>query len=258
MNKSTFSVFLSIVFTIVFLASCSKDPASFDTKTKIRVVHASPNAPAVNLLLNGTNIASGVTFTGTTPYLTTEAGFNVLQVVPVDRNAQALSSLRSTLRDTLISSRDNYLFDFNYTVFAADTVANADSTRRITPIIVFDNLNLPSATALDTTALVRFFHLAPGAPNVTVARVGTDTLATQGLFVNRPFSRTIATSQQIYTSVRPGTYNLVVRQANTLTQVLNVGNVNFEAGKAYTIYARGFSGGQPLSHGVLVYDYKTD
>ncbi|HMT12625.1 MAG TPA: DUF4397 domain-containing protein, partial [Ignavibacteria bacterium] len=52
--------------------------------------------------------------------------------------------------------------------------------------------------------------------------------------------------ESAFTAVDAGTYNLEVRLANTLTVVLPLNGVTLEAGKIYTVFARGFVGGSGI------------
>jgi hypothetical protein len=62
-------------------------------------------------------------------------------------------------------------------------------------------------------------------------------------FTNRSFeTQTTAIANQNFTSLPAGTYTLDVRVASNNTSVLQVPNVTLQAGKIYTIFARGIAG----------------
>src|SRR5690606_25594351 len=99
------------------------------------------------------------------------------------------------------------------------------------------NLTTPAAGK----AHVRFLHLSPGAPAVTIG-VLTGTTFTP-VFSNRAFeTAATATANQGFTPVDAGTYNFDVRLTDGTTSVLAVNNIALQAGKIYTVFARGIVG----------------
>jgi hypothetical protein len=58
------------------------------------------------------------------------------------------------------------------------------------------------------------------------------------LFGNKAFKESTE-----FTPLDAGTYNLEVRLAGTTTVVLPLPNITLQAGKIYTVFARGFVGG---------------
>ena len=87
-------------------------------------------------------------------------------------------------------------------------------------------------------AHVRFLHLSPNAPAVDVAVKDGPSL-----FLNRSFNRQFSTSQNVFSPVDAGTYNIDVKVAGTTTVALPLTGIKFESGKAYTVFASGFLGG---------------
>ena len=53
----------------------------------VRIVHASPDAPAVNVLVDGQTVAENLAFGSATEYLDLTAGDHQVQVVPTDSDA---------------------------------------------------------------------------------------------------------------------------------------------------------------------------
>src|SRR5215218_3770928 len=53
----------------------------------VRVVHASPDAPAVNVVVDGQPVAENLAFGSATEYLDLPAGDHQVQVVPADSDA---------------------------------------------------------------------------------------------------------------------------------------------------------------------------
>jgi len=217
--KKIFSLILIAAAT--FSIGCSDDktttPPAATPQAKLLVVHASPNAPGVDLLIDNAIInTAALTYLNNTGYLSANAG---------TRNVKVNVTGTST---TVIAADLALAENKNYSVFAIDSVS------KITPIVTEDNLAAPASG----NAHIRFIHLSPNAPAVDVSVVGQ--AVGVGLFLNRSFNKSITASQSAFTPVLAGTYNLEVRVANTTTVALAVGNVTLTAGKIYTIYARGF------------------
>ena len=80
---------------------------------------------------------------------------------------------------------------------------------------------------------MRFIHLSPDAPAVDIALTGGGVL-----FPNKAFREFTA-----FTPVDAGTINLEVRVAGTQTVALAIPGVTFDAGKIYTVWAKGLLAG---------------
>lgn len=92
-----------------------------------------------------------------------------------------------------------------------------------------DDLTAPASGK----AHVRFVHLSPNAPAVDVAVTGGAVV-----FGNKSFKDYTA-----FTPLDAGTYNLEVRVAGTSTVALPLPGITLQAGKIYTVFAKGFLGG---------------
>lgn len=208
-----------IALTVLTFTSCKDDenvvtpPAV--SKSKILVTHASPNAPRVDLLVDNVFIDT-LSFPKSSAYLEVTSGTRNLKVratgtslVPIDANV------------TLDANK-------NYSVFAIDSLS------KISALVTLDDLTAPASGK----AHVRFIHLSPDAPAVNIIANGSITL-----FPNRTFNKTITSTEQAFTPVDAGTYNLEVRTVTGNALALSVPGVTLTTGKIYTIYAKGFLGG---------------
>ncbi len=203
------------------LASCDKDdPAPPPVQGKILVTHASPNAPGVDLLVDNTKVNSAaLLFPNNTGYLSVNVG---------TRNVKVNATGTST---TVINADLTISKDKNYSVFATNNLAS------IGAIVVEDNL----ATPATGKAHIRFFHLSPGAPSVTVGVLSGATFTP--VFSNRTFeTQSTATANSAFTPVDAGTYTFDVRVAGTTNSVLNLPGIALQSGKIYTVFARGVVG----------------
>ena len=216
---------LALAFCLV-LSSCSKDESTPSTSKAI-IVHASPNAPDVDLLVdNNKQNSAAVPYLTNTGYLTLNAG---------SRNIKVNAAGSST---SVINANLNFDANANYTIFAIDSVS------KISAIQLRDTLTAPATGK----SHVRFVHLSPNAPAVDIAVRGGSVV-----FGNRTFKQFSA-----FTPLDAGDYNLDVRVAGTTTVALALPAIALQAGKIYTIYARGFlgvsSGNQALGASIITHN----
>ncbi len=214
--KNKISIFLSTILfaSITLFTSCKEDESNDDKSyAKVLVTHASPNAPGVDLLVdNSKQNSSALTFPNNTGYLQVESGTRNIKV-----NVTGTST--TVIEANLMLAKDN-----NYSVIAVDSVS------KISAIVLTDDLSAPAAGK----AHVRFIHLSPNAPAVDVAVASSGAV----VFGNKAFKEYTA-----FTPLDAGTYNLDVRVAGTSTVALVLPAITLEAGKIYTVFAKGFLGG---------------
>jgi len=174
---------------------------------RVLAVHASPDAPAVNLVIDDGAPVGPLSFPNATSYLAVPAGTRNVKVVPAAGGAAVITA------DLPVTA------GASYTLFAANLLAS------IEPVVVSDDLTAPSAGK----AKVRFAHMSPDAPAVKVLpQAGT------ALFENVSFKAVTP-----FVEVDAGTVTLVVQQQSNSAVVLSVPNVELQAGKIYTIWASG-------------------
>ncbi len=200
------------------LSSCDKDETPVET-AKVNVIHASPDAPGVDLLVDNNKVNTTVlTFPNATGYLTVNAGTRNIKV-----NAAGTTN-------SVINANLPFMKDKNYSVYAFNQLPS------IGAFMVEDNLAAPASGQ----AHIRFFHLVPNAQAVTVGTVAGGTFSP--VFSNRSFeTQASATANQAFTPVPAGTYTFEVRVGGA--SVLNVPGVALAAGKIYTVFAKGLVGG---------------
>ena len=189
----------------------------------VMFVHASPDAPAVDIRLGLLPAARGLAFGANTPYRFTLSGSRDIRV-----NVAGTST-------TVISERPRLLRNTFYTVWAVNQVAS------IEPVVTVDDLTPPAAGL----AHARFVHLSPNAPAVDIAVTGGPVV-----WGNASFKDATA-----FTPLPAGTYDLEVRLAGTDTVVLPLPGIRLERGRIYTFYAKGLVGGtgdQALGAGVIL------
>ncbi|MBB6611404.1 DUF4397 domain-containing protein [Pontibacter sp. Tf4] len=220
MKKNWMRLMMLAVLPAVMLAGCDDDgddnPVTPTVKeANVMVVHASPDAPGVDLLVDNVKVnTSALTFPNNTGYLTVPAGSRNIKV-----NATGTST-------SVIDGTVDLLDKGNYTIFATGSLGADD----IEPLILTDDLTAPTAG----NAKIRFVHLSPDAPAVDIVNV-TDVANESVLADGISFRDATA-----FASVPAGTYNLEVRTDADGTVVLPVNGIVLESGKIYTVFARGF------------------
>jgi hypothetical protein len=193
------------------------------------VVHASPDAPNVDVRINNAVALTNVAYPTNSPYTAVDAGNANFKISPAGTTTYVIDA-------TVPLEANKY-----YSVFAIDSVS------KIKAAVVMDNLTTPATGK----SHVRFFHFSPNAPAVDIA-------VTDGpvVFSNRRFNDQATTASLAnFTPLDAGTYNLEVRLAGTNTVVLPLPNITLTAGKIYTVFAKGFVGGtgvQALGAQVIV------
>jgi LPXTG-motif cell wall-anchored protein len=197
-------------------------------EARVRVVHASPDAPAVDIWVNGAVAFSNAPFQGITDYAKLEPGSYQVQVSPT-----------GATEPIVIDANLDLATMTDYTVVAVGTLEN------IEPLVLIDNNGAPEAGK----AHVRFVHASPDAPAVDIAVANGGPV----LFANIPFKGT-----GDYLPVDAGTYDLEARLAGTDTVALSVPGVMLEEGTVYTIFAMGLAGGEPALTAVPSIDASYD
>ncbi|TDL82699.1 DUF4397 domain-containing protein [Peribacillus frigoritolerans] len=181
--------------------------------SRVRVIHASPDAPAVDIYVNGKLTLQNVKYKEISDYLQLPAGQYRVDIYAA-----------GTTNRPVLSDMYMLLPGITYTIAAAGNL----SSIRLVPFV--DRTFVPAGEAS-----VKFVHLSPDAPSVDIAVKNGDVL-----FKDVPF---LEATKNI--KVAPGKVDLEVRVAGTDNVVLTVPKVQFKADTAYTIFAVGFANGTP-------------
>lgn len=180
----------------------------------VRILHASPDAPSVDVLLNNMPIATDLKYRGFTEYLPVYPGRYNVKVFPTGNRTNAV-----------IDSEFNVLPESIYTVAATGMLSDIG----LLPIIEPRMPMQPGVVSL------KFGHLSPNAPRVDL-RLSDGTILFRDIGFNE-VSR--------YISLTPGTYTLEIYISGTNQRVLYVPNVNLRGNRFYSVYAIGIAGGTP-------------
>jgi len=194
---------------------------STQINSRIRVFHASPNAPAVDIYANGNLIVKDLSYKKLSQYLSVPAGNYNIKVYPSGQTTNPVIN-------TNIYIPPNTVFN----VAAIGTLPN----------ISLYPIPEPITAQNSGSACVRFIHLSPNAPAV-------DIKLSNGTRVFNNISYKEITN---YACVPAGTYTFNVYLAGTDSIVLTVPNVKLEPNNYYTIYAIGLVGKSPALEAIVV------
>ncbi len=187
---------------------------------RVRVMHASPDAPAVDIFVDGQKAVTALAFPKDTGYVSLPAGARNVKVFVSPSAGTGTPALEATL---------NVAKGKDYTVLAVGELAK--STLALLPLE--DNNATPAAG----NAHVRLIHASPDAPAVDVVVAGSATK----LFANVAFKGVGA-----YTPVPAGTYNLDVKVASSGATAKSVTGLALTARTVYTVVAVGLAGNNTL------------
>ena len=189
----------------------------------VRVLHASPDAPPVDVYVNNRKVISSLPFKNLSGYLPLRPGRYNIKVYPAGKTS-------------------NPVINQNVRVVAGSviTLAAINKVKNIELYPIMDGLKQPRSKK----PFVRFAHLSPNAPAVDI-RLEDGTL----LFRNADYQDVTR-----YLEVEPGTYTLEVFLAGTKRKVLTVPNVVLQPGLMYTVYAVGLVNDEPPLQTLTVID----
>lgn len=214
--KTTRSILSLALTTLLLLTGCGGG-GSNDT-ARLRVFHASPDAPNVDVLLDGARIVENAPYTAATDFLEVDAGHRRIQVQAAGTDT------------TVIDARVDLADDTDYVVIASNKVAS------IAPIVATADRSAPAAGQ----ARVRVFHGAPSAPAVDVYVVapGASIASASPVLANVPFGAISA-----YLTVPAGSYDVKVTVAGTKTVAIKADGLAVGDGLVAMVAALDASGG---------------
>lgn len=212
---------------VVPISGCGTIPSScgYKNKARLRVVHASPDAPAVDVCADGQVAFQGAAFPSATAYASVDADTYAIRVTPAGAGCNSAGVINADL--PLSAGQD-------ITVVAVNRLA------QIEPLVLVDDNTAPAAGK----ARVRFVHASPDAPTVDITLTDGTTL-----FDNVSFKQASG-----YLEVAAGTFDLQVRDQTGTTVVLTLNGNVLSAGKVYTVFAVGLLNGNPALSALITQD----
>jgi hypothetical protein len=178
----------------------------------LNVIHASPDAPAVDVYVDGAQALGDLAFGETSGWVAVPAGEHQVQV----------TAAGAELATAVIDADLTLIEGGAYEVAATGLLAE------ITPQVYQVDLS-PLAADDEATARLRVVHASPDAPAVDVAVKDGDVLIADLAFPDA----------SDYLSVPAASYDLEVRAAGTPDVALELPGIELEAGTVYSVYAIG-------------------
>ena len=210
-------------------AACDDDTTTPVSEARVRVVHASPDAPNVDVVVDGTTVLSNVPFGAASDYLPVDGGNRQLQVRPAGSSTAGIDANQDVEDGS------------DYTIIASGLVAN------ISALALRDDNALPGAGQVR----LRVVHGAPSAPavDVYVTAPGADLNTVTPTLTNVPFG-----AASNYLEVPAGNYQVRVTVAGTPTVAIDTGPLSLAAGVVRTAIALDAAGGGPPFSVLLLAD----
>jgi Domain of unknown function (DUF4397) len=174
----------------------------------VRVVHASPDAPAINVLVDGQQIAQDLAYGTATEYAPLSPGDHHVQVVLTNGHAPIID------QTVTFEGWASYILEVVGQFANIQLVANAVDVSPTSP----------------GEARLRFVNAVPNGPALSLGTVGSEI----GLAIDIGFPNASG-----YLTTGAGTYDLEVRNADSEETLASVPGFQFAAGHVYDLYALG-------------------
>lgn len=202
---------------ILFFNACTKDVGIQETGVKLRFVHASPDAAAIQISLNGqAAFTPALVYRDTSSYIDFNGG------------TYNLSSVTGTR--TVVNTVIDLVPKSQYTLIMVD------SSRKTTLAVYKDKIDVAVAPL---RIKIRFLNLLPNAP--TLGLVGISATDTVALSPGKNFSPASAATDEIFETLPSNIYELLVISTNSI--ITRIPARAFVSGKFYTVFVSGFING---------------
>jgi len=217
--------------TFVDLVAKSSTPPA-----QVMIVHASPDAPAVDINVNGSKVTSSpLTFPSSSGYLSINVSNGNPDIKIQVTNSTTIIPIPASALPTLVAGK-------KYTLFVNGLLGNGTLDFKV----VEDNF-----VADSLKPIIRFAHMSPDAPAVDILLVipnlGDYEVPTlQGKKFNEVTG---------FVQAQGGSFPVKVRLTGTQTIALTIPSFTFTNGKVITIFAHGLASGTPaLGAGVIMHN----
>ena len=206
------------------LVACDDDSDNDQPTAQVRVVHASPDAPAVDVLLNDNVVLEDVEYQGVSGYLNVPTGVRTSNTFKV--NVANTST-------TVIEQAAELETNSQYTILAVNNVS------AIEPLVLLDDTSAPARGNLK----VRVLHASPSAGSVDIYVTAPSDALNSPTLSNVPFK-----TASDYLEVPAGDYRVRVTATGSSSVVYDSGTVALPSGAIYTLAAvNATKGTSPIS-----------
>lgn len=184
--------------------------------TNLRVTHVSPDAPAVDVVIDdnfATPLVPNLAYANTAGFVDVAPGSYNVKVVPT-----------GTTTPVVLNTDLDLEAHANYSVYAVDVLAN------IEPLVLTRNRR-----RVGTEAKLDIVHASPAAGNVDIylTAPGTDISGVDANFSNVAFK-----ASSDFLSLEAGDYDVTITPTGTKTAAIGPATVTLAAGGIYTAVAR--------------------
>lgn len=198
---------------------------TIDTTANVRVVHASPDAPAVDACANGAPLFSNATFFTATAYESIQSG---------EYNGKLILAGAGCDADPVLEGSVIVEQDVDYTVVVLGFLETIED------LTLVDDNTSPEPGFVK----VRFVHASPNAPAVDLSVIGGETL-----FNDIPFM-----GVGDYITLPAGNYNLQIMDSLGMIQLVPLPFTVLQDGGVYTVWAIGIFLGDPEVQAAITQD----
>lgn len=180
----------------------------------MRLFHASPNAPAVDIYADNRPVAQNLSYKNFTKYISLPAQTYTITIFPAGSKAKVLLSKKLTVPSGVI---------FTNAVIG------------IAPDINVLSIAEPAGPTIPNKAFVRFSNLSPNSPSFDLTYADGSLL----------FQNVAYKAVTDYMTFLPGNYHFQIRESGTDNVVLINPNIKIGGNKFYTIYVVGLLNEKP-------------
>jgi hypothetical protein len=188
----------------------------------LRVLHAAPNEPQINTLIDGNTVNSNLAYSANTGYFSVSSGSRHLQVETV--------SSSTPIVDTTLTLADS-----------SSTTVIVTGTATITPIVLTDATTAPTAG----TAEIRLVNAAPNmaAADVYVVPTGTSIVGVSPLASGLTFGTASTYENLTITAATSANFDVYFTEPGTKLAELATSGISIASGSALTFVSMNNVGG---------------
>lgn len=210
--------FVALTLPIIFMLGCGG--SSSDTTQQVRIVMASPDATPVDILIDGTQVATSLAYTNSTSYLPVKSG---------SRHIQALTVSNSTS-----------VFDQTISVSASanETLLLIGPAAKMQSLVLTDGATNTTITTGDGKVRVVNASQAMGSADVYIVNSGTSLSGAMPTFPAVGFGK--ATDYELEVI---GNFQVFMTQPGTTNVFLNTGPLALTQSQFQTVVAVDATGG---------------
>ncbi|MDR7075404.1 hypothetical protein J2Y03_000392 [Neobacillus niacini] len=199
-----------------------RDPQQTQVEGKVRFLHTSPDAPDVDIYINGQMKVKKLPFRVASNYLALKPGKYHIDIYPTGNSVDSVLNKKITVEPGMTY-----------------TLAIIDSVKKLRMLPYVNQPHVPP-----NESKIRFLHLSPDTGALDFAVKDRDVV-----FPNISYKQASE-----YLGIMPMTVDLEVREAGTKNVVLSMLKAQFRPNETYTIIMIGHSKGEPALQAMVLKD----